>query len=78
MLGVSNSHASTRLAGDGPFVAEKSFWDGKAPDYHGHDTSLFPRLVLGCINADFGHKKKIIFQHFQDLHDFDTFAPFET
>ena len=30
---------------------------------HRHDTSLFPRLVLGCINADFG-LQIIIFQHF--------------
>ena len=29
----------------------------------GHDTSLFPRLVLGCITADFGNQR-VIFQHF--------------
>ena len=27
-----------------------------------HDISLFPRLVLGCINADLGHQL-VIFQH---------------
>ena len=33
---------------------------------HSHDTSLFPRLVLGCINTDFGnqHYQIVILQHF--------------
>ena len=36
-----------------------------------HDTSLFPRLVLGWINADFGHQI-VIFQHFSRFPHFCT------
>ena len=34
----------------------------------GHDTSLFPRLVLACINSDF-HNQICMFQHFRDLQN---------
>ena len=40
---------------------------------HRHDTSLFPRLVLGCINADFGHQI-FIFQHFSRSTRFAYFC----
>ena len=39
----------------------------------GHDTSLFPRLVLGCITADFGHQI-VIFQHFSRSTRFAHFC----
>ena len=44
--------------------------DAESTDVHaagcnrlGHDTSLFPRLVLGCINTDFCNQI-LILQHF--------------
>ena len=40
---------------------------------HRHDTSLFPRLVLGCINADFGHQI-VILQHFSRSTRFSQFC----
>ena len=49
------------LAGVNEEVATKRVGVHEAPHVNlglsaGHDTSLFPRLVLGCINADFGHQ----------------------
>ena len=39
----------------------------------GHDASLFPRLVLGCINTDFGNQI-VILQHFSRSTRFAHFC----
>ena len=39
---------------------------------HCHDTTLFPRLVLGCINTDYGHQ--VFLQHFSRSTKFSEFC----
>ena len=65
----SRCHSGLRRRG----ASRSRTWWGLGRRIHRHDTSPFPRLVLGCINTDLGNQI-VILQHFSRSTRFAHFC----